>query len=169
MEYRNNTSGLVETRDEVLAKHKGWSFPKPITNTVIESLGYTTVFEGIKPSVTAPYGTTIRDGIEQISGKWYKRYKVGPIFTDTKDNSGNVVSTAAQNEAKYKKSVDDQAAAVARSKRDVKLHDTDWTQAVDTALANDKKAEWVTYRTSLRNLPAASGFPHSHTWPTEPS
>jgi len=151
MEYRNNTSGLIETRNEVLAKHKGWSFPNPITNTVIESLGYTTVLEGSQPSLTPPYDSTERDGIEQISGKWYTKYKK---VTATGDG---------------RTTIDTQKASSVRRERNQKLHDSDWTQAADTALASDKKAAWATYRTNLRNLPSASGFPHSHTWPTEPS
>jgi hypothetical protein len=31
------------------------------------------------------------------------------------------------------------------------------------------KAAWSTYRTALRDLPSASGFPYTMTWPTEPS
>ena len=39
----------------------------------------------------------------------------------------------------------------------------------DTALSTEKKAEWVTYRKALRDLPTASGWPHTHTMPTKPS
>ena len=162
MESRHNTSGLVETRSEVLAKYEGWSFPNPITNTVIESLGYTTVFEGPQPSfttigsspqntVTNPYQSAVRDGIEQKDGKWYTKYKIETATGDA--------ATA----------IDNNVAATVRIERNRKLHDSDWTQAADTALASDKKAAWATYRTSLRNLPSASGFPHTHVWPTEPS
>ena len=56
-----------------------------------------------------------------------------------------------------------------RKQRDTKLAASDWTQMADSPLAADKKTEWASYRTSLRDLPSASGFPHTMTWPTEPS
>ena len=33
------------------------------------------------------------------------------------------------------------------------LQESDWTQASDSPLSNDKKAEWATYRQQLRDLP----------------
>ena len=58
-----------------------------------------------------------------------------------------------------------------RVERDQKLIDSDWTQAPDypVPLTDAKKAEWTTYRQSLRNLPATvdiSLWPD--VWPTEP-
>ena len=62
--------------------------------------------------------------------------------------------------------------AMLREERDQKLLDSDWTQAPDhsSPLTDTKKAEWTTYRQSLRNLPATvdiSLWPD--VWPTEPS
>ena len=59
-----------------------------------------------------------------------------------------------------------------RMERDEKLAASDWTQAPDhsSPLADAKKAEWETYRQSLRDLPAAadmSAWPD--VWPTEPA
>ena len=48
------------------------------------------------------------------------------------------------------------------------LAESDWTQMADTALTTEKKAEWATYRQALRDLPDASGWPHTHTLPTKP-
>ena len=42
-----------------------------------------------------------------------------------------------------------------RQQRDRILLDCDWTQASDSPLSNDKKAEWATYRQQLRDLPAS--------------
>ena len=59
-----------------------------------------------------------------------------------------------------------------RQERDLRLRNCDWTQVADTALTDSKKAEWVTYRQALRDVPAnntsASNF-EGVTWPTEPS
>tara|TARA_S200002703_G_scaffold138427_1_gene128615 strand:- start:826 stop:1227 length:402 start_codon:yes stop_codon:yes gene_type:complete len=40
-----------------------------------------------------------------------------------------------------------------RHTRNVLLSESDWTQAVDSPLTNEQKAEWVTYRQILRDLP----------------
>ena len=58
-----------------------------------------------------------------------------------------------------------------REERDQKLIDSDWTQAPDhsSPLADVKKAEWTTYRQSLRNLPATADISlWPDVWPTEP-
>ena len=61
-----------------------------------------------------------------------------------------------------------------REERDQKLVDSDWTQAADhsSPLTTDKKAEWETYRQSLRDLPATTDMTtwrNDFSWPTEPS
>tara|TARA_B100000131_G_C18109957_1_gene609259 strand:+ start:610 stop:1053 length:444 start_codon:yes stop_codon:yes gene_type:complete len=56
-----------------------------------------------------------------------------------------------------------------RVERDGKLTESDWTQLPDAQLTDSKKAEWVTYRQALRDLPATEGNPSNPTWPTKPS
>ena len=55
-----------------------------------------------------------------------------------------------------------------RQKRNDLLAASDWTQANDSPLSNDKKIEWASYRTALRDLPSSSDWPDV-TFPTEPS
>jgi len=58
-----------------------------------------------------------------------------------------------------------------REQRDEKLVASDWTQAPDypSPLADAKKAEWETYRQSLRDLPATADMTTwPDVWPTEP-
>tara|TARA_R100000458_G_C8251229_1_gene228131 strand:- start:407 stop:916 length:510 start_codon:yes stop_codon:yes gene_type:complete len=169
MEFRNNLTGEVVSRNELL---KNLGNPKPSTVANLESYGYTKVFDGALPKVTSVYDTIERDGIRKdAKGDWYTNYRIGPIFVDTKDDSGNVIATAAQNEAAYRKNIDDTKADNVRETRNQKLKDSDWTQIADTALTDTKKAEWVTYRKALRDLPATSGsnWPHKVTFPTEPT
>ena len=61
-----------------------------------------------------------------------------------------------------------QVAQSMRSERNALLSASDWTQANDSPLAAEKKVEWATYRTALRNLPSSSDWPDV-TFPTEPS
>ena len=59
-----------------------------------------------------------------------------------------------------------------REQRNQKLVASDWTQAPDhsSPLAEVKKAEWATYRQSLRDLPRTADLTAwPDVWPTEPS
>lgn len=59
-----------------------------------------------------------------------------------------------------------------RERRNSFLQITDWTQVADSPLTDAKKAEWVTYRQTLRdimaNLPADLDDPDDVVWPTAP-
>ena len=57
-----------------------------------------------------------------------------------------------------------------RSTRNELLTDSDWTQAADSPLSDADKALWVTYRTSLRDLPDHANWPNlaDDDWPTKP-
>ena len=59
-----------------------------------------------------------------------------------------------------------------RRDRNGRLYACDWTLATDSPLSDAKKAEWVEYRTALREVPAAnSGATHLSevVWPDQPS
>jgi hypothetical protein len=55
-----------------------------------------------------------------------------------------------------------------RAQRNAMLSGCDWTQIGDSPLTDEKKAEWVTYRQSLRDLPAAYSRVSEVVWPTPP-
>jgi len=135
----------------------------------LDGLGADPVMESAQATTTAPYEFSFRSGVAQDSdGNWMTVNSVGPVFTEYTDLDGNVQSVDAQTTA-YRANVDAKAAEGARSTRTTLLADSDWTQMADTALSTEKKAEWVTYRQALRDLPSASGWPHTHTMPTKPS
>ena len=165
MEIRNRETGAVTTISQFKASYPNTSFPKNITNEILNSYGYDVVLNGPDATVTAPYGVSVRDGVEEINGQWFTRFIAGPVFTDTTDEDGNV-TTAADNEAAYRAGIDAKVAERARTERNKKLADSDWTQLADSSA--DATA-WGTYRTALRDLPSTDGFPHNITWPTEPS
>ena len=59
-----------------------------------------------------------------------------------------------------------------RMRRAGLLGSSDWTQSADSPLSTEKKAEWATYRQTLRDLPSAQSSVTSMddiTWPTPPS
>ena len=62
-----------------------------------------------------------------------------------------------------------------RIHRNILMSNCDWTQGADSPLSDEKKAEWVTYRQALRDLPSTASptldgpFIGNVVWPTEPS
>ena len=155
MEIRNRSTGEVTTVTEFKATKPNTSFPKKITNDILNRYGYDVVLNGPAATVTAPYGVSTRSGVEQVDGKWYTKFVAGPIFANSDE------------ETAYKAKVDADAATNVRSTRDNKLAECDWTQADDSPLK--AASAWTTYRQALRDVPTQSGFPHTVTWPTKPS
>ena len=58
----------------------------------------------------------------------------------------------------------DREAIAVREERDAKLAETDWMASSDLTMSS----EWVSYRSSLRDVPSQAGFPSTITWPTKP-
>ena len=160
---RNRTTGEVIYTSQFKGLYPNTSFPKPMTVEVYESFGYDTVLNGAAATVTAPYEYSQESGLEEIDGKWFTKFVVGPVFTEYTDSEGKVQTVKAQTDA-YKARVDASAAVIVRSERDQKLADCDWTQTNDSPVKAESK--WTTYRQALRDVPTHSGFPHTVTWPT---
>lgn len=148
-EYRKQSDGSITSGDASFkALFPNISFSS-LTDNVVTGLGYDIVYESSLPTCTEPYEICVRDGVEQKEGKWYKKYKVL-----TQDSSV----------------VDANIAAIQRLERNSLLSQSDWTQLADKGgLSDSKVAEWVTYRQSLRDLPTATGWPHTHSYPSAPS
>ena len=129
-----------------------------LTPEVMEAIGVDPVFEGPQASGGTVYQYSQAAGIEQIEGKWYTKYILGPTFTDGE-------TTAAEQEAAYKASKDAEQAKSVRTTRGEKLKDSDWTQVADAPV---DQAAWAAYRQALRDITAQSGFPWTIDWPTQP-
>jgi len=56
-----------------------------------------------------------------------------------------------------------------RQKRTKLLLDSDWTDLPNCPLSNEKKTEWQSYRTALRNFPSSISDLDNITWPVAPS
>jgi hypothetical protein len=54
-----------------------------------------------------------------------------------------------------------------RSRRNILLLESDWTQLSDSPLPNQKQTEWQIYRQSLRDITNQTD-PFNLSWPTEP-
>jgi len=56
-----------------------------------------------------------------------------------------------------------------RQERDRRLAESDWTQTNDSPLSDEKKAEWQTYRQSLRDIISTiTNTTDIIEWPTKP-
>jgi len=56
-----------------------------------------------------------------------------------------------------------------RAKRNRLLSETDWLVIRSVEEGQPLSAEWVAYRSALRNVPEQSGFPQDVNWPTVPA
>lgn len=165
MQIRIRQTGAVVFQNEfrTYAQAQGAVFGAPLTEEFINQYGGDVVFEGPQASGGTVYQYSQRDGVEQIEGKWYTKYILGPVFTDTTVNG--VTTTAAEQEAAYKAMKDAEQAANVRRTRNDKLKDCDWTQLADSP-ADD--LAWATHRQALRDITTQAGFPWTIDWPVAP-
>jgi len=161
MQIRVKATGAVMYEAEFRAYIKSTSGASwnQTTDEILQSLGADVVFEGAQATGGTVYQYSQRDGVEEVGGKWYTKYILGPVFTD------NEVATAAEQEAAYKAMKDAEFATNARSQRDKLLAESDWTQVIDAPVNQEA---WATYRQSLRNVPQQDGFPTTIVWPVKP-
>ena len=167
MQIRIRTSGAVMYEAEFRAYQKANGGPSWDTTTteVLEALGVDVVFEGPQATGGTVYQFSQAAGVEQVDGKWYTKYVLGPTFTDTPATDTTPAQTAAEQEAAYKASKDAEQAKSVRTSRNDKLKECDWTQITDSTA--DKTA-WATYRQALRDITTQAGFPWTITWPDAP-
>ena len=123
------------------------------------------VLEGPQATGGTVYQYSQQDGVEQLDGKWYTKYILGPVFTDRAAEGDQPAQTAAEQETAYKAMKDAEQAKSVRAPRTEKLEDCDWTQIADSTA--DKTA-WATYRQALRDITGQAGFPWTITWPETP-
>ena len=158
MQIRVRDTGAVMYEDEFRRLHFGLGLPKVLTDAGLNDWGADIVFEGPQATGGTVYQFSMRQGVEQLEGKWYTKYVLGPIFVDGE-------TTAVEQETAYKAMKDAEQAKSVRAFRTQMLKDSDWTQIADSTA--DKTA-WATYRQALRDITAASGFPWTMTWPETP-
>lgn len=164
MEIRIKQTGEVVSEQAFRALHPNTSMPQQLTEELINSFGADVVFEGPQATGGDHYQYSQYAGVEQINGKWYTKYVLGPVFTDTTAEDGTV-TTAAQHEAAYKAGKDAEQAKSVRQQRGEKLKDSDWTQVIDAPV---DQAAWAAYRQALRDITGQAGFPWDMQWPVQP-
>ena len=161
MQVRIQSTGQVMYEAEFRALHPNTSMPQQLSEALLNEFGADVVFEGPQATGGTVYQYSQASGVEQVDGKWYTKYVLGPVFTDGE-------TTAAEQEATYKATKDAEAAKSVRSTRDSKLAESDWRVIKTAETATTLDAAWATYRQALRDVTGQSGFPWTITWPESP-
>jgi hypothetical protein len=170
MEIRLRSTGEVMYESEFRTRFAQNLPPRPVTQEWLDSYisdpAGDIVFEGPQATGGTVYQYSQRSGVEQLDGKWYTKYILGPVFTDRAASEGQPAQTAAEQETAYKAMKDAEQATSVRNQRTQLLKDCDWTQIADSTA--DKTA-WATYRQALRDITGQAGFPWTITWPNDPN
>jgi len=167
MQIRTQTGQVMyEAEFRAYTKANGGPSWETTTTEVLEALGADVVFEGAQATGGTVYQYSQASGVEQIDGKWYTKYILGPVFTDT--TVEGVTTTAAEHETAYKATKDAEQAKSVRQSRDDKLKETDWIVIKNLESNANIPGVWEVYRQALRDVPNQSGFPWTITWPVEP-
>lgn len=173
MQIRIRETGTVVFQNEfrTYAQSRGASFGEPLSEEFINQYGGDIVYEGPQATGGTVYQYSQLAGVEQKEdGKWYTKYILGPVFTDTpeikiSETETQPAKTAAEQEAAYKAYKDAEQAKSVRQLRNEKLKDSDWTQLADAPV---DKAAWATHRQVLRDVTAQVGFPWTIVWRDAP-
>jgi hypothetical protein len=163
MQVRIRETGQVMYEGEFRALFPNTSMPQQLSEELLNSFGADVVFEGPQATGGTVYQYSQRSGVEQVDGKWYTKYILGPVFIDQVVDG--VTTTAAEQEDAYKAQKDAEQAKSVRQTRDAKLAECDWTQVADAPV---DKTVWATYRQALRDITAQESFPWTITWPDAP-
>ena len=157
---------MYEAEFRAYTKANGGPSWETTTTEVLTALGADVVFEGPQATGGTVYQYSQASGVEQVDGKWYTKYVLGPVFVDT--TVEGVTTTALEHETAYKAQKDAEQAKSVRQSRDDKLKETDWIVIKNLESNANIPGVWEVYRQALRDVPNQSGFPWTITWPVEP-
>jgi hypothetical protein len=162
-EYRNRTTGEIKTQGELRRDNPNMSFPKVWNSDVCDALDVDPVMIAAAPTEgIGEYQHVVRNGVEQNSnGDWVYAWQIVDMFADIEGGQ-----TKAEQETAYQANLDNSAAENNRNKRNNLLAESDWWAVSDRTMTSEQ----TDYRSSLRNLPTHSNWPHlsESDWPTKP-
>lgn len=163
-EYRIRETGEIITN---LSTHfPNSSIPQSPTQEDYDDLGVDPVFEGPQATPTTPYQYSQRNGIEEINGKWYTKYILGPVFEEYTDERG-VLHTVEEQQTEYKTRIDEAQWNGIRQNRNRLLAESDWISARSVDTGEPAPEEWKIYRQALRDITNQED-PFNIVWPTPP-
>lgn len=150
--YAKLNNGVVEkypyTLGDLRKDNPQCSFPRTITQDVLDQFNVVAVQEVTPPTVTDPAKRFVERTPEFRDSTWYQKY--------------DVVTLTAEEYAEREQA----EAEFIRSARNQKLTESDWTQAKD--ISDNVSTTWAPYRKALRDIPQQDGFPFNVIWPEKP-
>ena len=167
-EYRNRTTGAVNTQGEIRRSMPNTSLPRVWTSSICDSLGIDPVLAAPAPEASGEYKLIVRNGVVQdANSNWVQAYVERDMFADYVDEEGVTVTKASQEEA-YTATKDAEAALAARNTRDGLIASCDWMAIKAFEAGTTVGTEWATYRQALRDVTDQADFPGTIVWPTIP-
>jgi hypothetical protein len=92
-EYRNRTSGAVNTQGEIRRSMPNTSLPRVWTADICEFLGIDPVLAAPAPAASGEYKVVSRNGVVQdANGNWVEAYVERDMFADYVDEDGVTVT-----------------------------------------------------------------------------
>ena len=175
-EYRNRTSGAVNTQGEIRRSMPNTSLPRVWTSSICDSLGIDPVLAAPAPAASGEYRVVSRNGVVQDAlGNWVEAYTESDMFADytrtdvAEDGTETEVTvTKTEQEQAYTARKDAEAATAARATRDSLIASCDWMAIKAFEGGTGVATEWAAYRQALRDVSAQEGFPNDITWPEKP-
>lgn len=155
-EYRNRSTGQVNTQGEIRKMHPNTSFPKTWAQATLDFIGLDPVLPVDAPEPSSELKKVVRDGVEQNSdGEWVYAWVEENKFSSSEEEQEHLNDLAAGEEL------------AARDLRSIRLAETDYWVLADTP---DTTAEQTAYRQALRDITSHANWPRldEADWPTKP-
>ncbi len=167
-EYRNRSTGEVNTQGAIRKLRPNTSLPRVWTADICEFLEIDPVLAAPAPAPSGEYKVVGRNGVVQdANGSWVEAYVERDMFADYVDEDGVTVTKTSQEQA-YTATKNAEAATAARAERDKLIASCDWMAIKAFEAGTTVSADWATYRQALRDVSAQAGFPNTIVWPTQP-
>lgn len=96
------------------------------------------------------------------------RFKVNSDWSDWQNYTGSIRDIIDSIDPKAEFETAFSSMDEVRQERDKLITETDWTQTLDCPLSDEKKAEFLAYRQTLRDIPQTYNDPDSVVWPEKP-
>lgn len=150
MSYAKIIDNLLDQYPYTLADFKAEnpnvSYPKNMSQEVLEGYGLFLVTEGDKPSYDERTQSVSLSSVPQeVNNQW------------------KLVWSVVQKTATEIQDYDTDLETKVRNERNAKLSATDWWGISDQTMTTEQE----TYRQALRDITTQSGFPNTVTWPDE--
>ena len=160
-----HTDGTVKTVEQVRKDNPNTSFPRIITQEMMNALGYSIILYTPQPTASSVTKVVVRDGVEKNSnGDWVEKWKEVDRHSDYTDADGNTVTKASQDKA-YQDTLDGHQKESLRIDREPLLEEADW-QIHKIEDASGDASAWRSYRQKLREI--TDGDIYNVTWPAKP-